>query len=86
MFAKFFSILLIAIIGLLITLIIAWPEELSEKLLPWLFIGVMCIYMVGSWYLGFFLSTQKPPMVLIIIGSIVLILTFLSGLYIGNRT
>ena len=39
----------------------------------------------NSWYLGYFLGSQKPPLALILIATGALVVSFLSGYYMGLR-
>lgn len=84
MFKKFFAIFVVAILGLVITLVLTWPEEFSEKLLPLLMVGGVAAYLFLSWYLGFFLASQKPPLTLLLFIIGALIISFISGYYMGT--
>ena len=85
MFKKFFAILILVLVGLVATLLLAWPEEFAEKLLPFLMVGGVAAYLFLSWYLGYFLGSQKPPLALILIATGALVVSFLSGYYMGLR-
>lgn len=82
---KLIFVIVFLIIGLIGVLVLASGEEFAEKLLP-LFFGVVIIgYLAASWYLGYFIATQKPSSVLIITALVAIVLTFFSGLYIGRK-
>ncbi|MEK9165732.1 MAG: hypothetical protein AAB525_02645 [Patescibacteria group bacterium] len=85
MFIKFFSILLLAITGLIITLILAFGEEFAEKLLPVFFVGIVIVYIFSSWYFGYFIATQRPPLLLIITAAVVIAVVGVSGYYMGAK-
>jgi len=85
MFTKFFSILLLAIAGLIVTLILAFGEDFAEKLLPVFLVGGLIVYIFLSWYLGYFIVTQKPPLILIIAAIAVIVVAVVSGYYMGAR-
>jgi len=84
-FQKFLAILVFVIFGLVVSILIAWPEEFSEKLLPILFVAAVVVYLFLSWYLGYFIGSQKPPIIMMIIGLSGLLIAFLSGLFLGSR-
>ncbi len=82
---KLILILMLLILGLIGVLVVATGEELAEKLLPLLFGAGIIVYLAASWYLGYFIATQKPSNVLIIVALTAVVLVFFSGLYIGRR-
>jgi hypothetical protein len=85
MFQKLFTVLIFLFLFILGALLIKWPEEFAEQLLPGLAIGAVVVFLFLSWYLGYFTASQKPPVIFIIIIVFALIITFASGLYVGRR-
>jgi hypothetical protein len=85
MFLKFLIILVVVCIALIVTLVFAWPEHFSEKLLPFIMVGGFVLYVFLIWYLGFFVGSHKPSVPLIIICAVLLTISFLSGYYMGGK-
>ena len=85
MFIKLFLILLFLIAGIIVTLLLGFAEEFAERLLPVLMVGGVIVYIFLTWYLGYFLATQKPPLTLVVIGLAGIIIVAVCGYYIGTR-
>lgn len=84
MFTRLLILLTFTLIGILATLVLATGEEFAEKLLPILFVVTVIVYLFLSWYLGYFVSTQKPSLELTIVAVAGLIIAFMSGYYMGR--
>ncbi len=84
MLTRFLLFFIFALVGTLGTLVLAFGEEFAEKILPLFFAVTIIVYLFVSWYLGYFLSTQKPPFELVILAVIGLIIAFMSGYYMGR--
>jgi len=84
MFNKLIVVFIFAIFGLLVTLILSSGEQFAEKALPVLTLGGVIVALVLAWFFGYFLSSQKPPHLLTAMLLIALILSFVSGLYMGR--
>ncbi len=84
MFNRLFILLIFVIIGILGALVLAFGEEFAEKILPIFFIVTVLAYIFLSWYLGYFFSTQKPPLELIIAVAAGIAVAFMSGYYMGR--
>lgn len=76
---------MLAITGLVITLVLAFGEEFAEKLLPVFFVGIVIVYIFSSWYFGYFIATQRPPLILIVAAAVVIAIAGVSGYYMGAR-
>lgn len=85
MFQRLCVILTIGVVALFSVMLVATGEEFAEKLLPLLFGVVILFYLAASWYLGYFIATQKPSIDLIIFGLAAIIISFLSGFFIGRK-
>jgi hypothetical protein len=84
MFAKLFSILIFLLIGITVALLLFFAEDFSEKVLPVLMVGAIIIYIFLSWYFGYFVASQKPPLTLVLIGISGIIIAIVSGYYMGT--
>lgn len=85
MFQKLLVLLVFALVGVIVALVLSYPEEFSEKLLPIVMVGIVVMALFVSWYLGFFLASEKPPLVMIYIGIAGLLIAFMSGYFIGGK-
>lgn len=84
MFTRLFIVLILVFTGILATLVFAFGEEFAEKILPFFFVVTVLAYLFLSWYLGYFFSTQKPPLELIIAAFAGVVVAFMSGYYMGR--
>ena len=84
MFNRLFVLLIFVFIGILGALVFAFGEEFAEKILPIFLIAIVLVYIFLSWYLGYFFSTQKPPLELVIAAAVGIAVAFMSGYYMGR--
>ncbi len=84
-FARLFTVLVFVFIGLIVAILAAYGEDFAEKLLPLFMVGAVLAYILMSLYLGYFFATQKPPQELIILAVVVIVISFLSGYFMGAR-
>ena len=84
-FTRLFTILVFVFIGLLVAIFGAFGENFAEKLLPLFLGGAVAVYIFLSWYLGYFFATQKPPQELVTLAVVVIVISFLSGYFMGSK-
>ena len=85
MFKNLLALFVFALIGTVVALVAATPEEFAEKLLPILMVGTVVVYLFLSWYMGYFIANQKPSVVLQYIAGIAIVIAFTSGYFIGHN-
>lgn len=85
MFKNLLALFIFALIGTVVALVAATPEEFAEKLLPIFIAGTVIVYLFLSWYMGYFIATQKPSVILQYIAGIGIVVAFISGYFMGYR-
>ena len=85
MLNKLIITIVLLILGFTTIILVGMGEEFAEKYLPLAGVGIVIIYLFSSWYLGYFIATQKPPLTLIYLGLAGIIISFFSGFFMGSK-